>query len=908
MADEKTAMLPVAASMWLDDKLAAEDSRHHHRRRAHTSRTASRTSATRKEQDGNICLQLVLPVAGTLALLAMALSLPFLLELPNTLAVAGTLSLYSQRYKPSFSNDELKRILLSTPSNDSAAEWLRYYTSGAHLAGQNYSQAAWTRDRWAEWGAVSHITAYDLYLNAPVDHSLALLKAADDKKKDGDGSEIHWAVDFRASLVEAVIPEDPTTGLKESVPTFHGYSASGNVTGPVVYVNYGTYQDYADLEKANVSLKGAVALARYGGIFRGLKVKRAQELGAVGVLLYSDPGDDGEATEENGYKAYPDGPARHPTSVQRGSVQFLSIAPGDPTTPGYPSKPGVPRTPTDRYIPSIPSIPISYEDALPILKALNGHGPTSKDFGHWWTRNEGLGYRGVDYNIGPTPADKVQVNLYNEQEYTTTPIWNVLGIFNGSVLPNEVVVVGNHRDAWIAGGAVDPNSGSAVVNEVVRSFGVAAAQGWKPLRTIVFASWDGEEYGLLGSTEWVEEYLPWLNHASLAYINIDTGVGGPHFGSSAVPLLHDLVYQVTSEVQSPNQTVPGQTVRDTWSGKIGPLGSGSDYTAFLDHAGITSVDVRFSGGGGGGGGDGEDAAAAGTTAAGTTADPEPVYMYHSNYDSYHWMEKFGDPGFAYHKTMAQVLGLLVAHLATDLLVPFKAGDYADALRTYVDKIREQLDKHGKEAAATTASAVVGSNSHEEMAVIRGRKKVVADAAVAGLDDDDVEGQHNFRVALDRLYSAVSELATRATALDAKADSLREKVGKGHDDDDDDNNDNRHLLTEGRHNDESTSPTVVFAPKWWRRLVRRVHRIWLAFQVAHVNRRYQYLERKFLYEGGLDEREWFKHVIFAPGVWTGYSGAVFPGLVESIDAGNWTNAVRWAGIIEERLHAAAKGLH
>ncbi|CAK7568077.1 MAG: hypothetical protein SEPTF4163_006058 [Sporothrix epigloea] len=883
MAGEKSAVLPVAAP---PDKLAAEDSRR-------TTSRRLRKSASQTAQDGNICVQLVLPVVGTLILLTIALNLPFLLELPNTLALTGTLSLYSQRYNPSFSNDELKKILLRTPSNDSAAEWLRYYTSGAHLAGQNYSQAAWTRDRWAEWGAVSHITAYDLYLNTPVNHSLALLKPADSRDKE---DSISWEVEFQASLVEDVIPEDSTTGLTESVPTFHGYSASGNVTGPVVYVNYGTYQDYADLEKANISLKGAVALVRYGGIFRGLKVKRAQELGAVGVLLYSDPGDDGEATEANGYEVYPDGPARQPTSVQRGSVQFLSIAPGDPTTPGYPSKPGVPRGPTDRYIPSIPSIPISYEDALPILKALNGHGPTSKDFGHWWTRNEGLGYKGVDYNIGPTPADKVQVNLVNEQEYTTTPIWNVLGIFNGSVLPNEVVVVGNHRDAWIAGGAVDPNSGSAVVNEVVRSFGVAAAQGWKPLRTIIFASWDGEEYGLLGSTEWVEEYLPWLKDATLAYVNIDTGVGGPYFASSAVPLLHDLVYKVASEVPSPNQTVPGQTVRDTWSGEIGPLGSGSDYTAFLDHAGITSVDVRFQGGNGG---HSEDAAASAAKDAGAAKrDAAPVYMYHSNYDSYHWMEKYGDPGFAYHKTMAQVLGLLVAHLATDLVVPFKASDYADALHTYVDKIREQLDKHGKEATSTEL-VTDAAYSDEAMALARGRKLSVTEAThmrCGGGSNDDAEGQEHFRVALNRLYGAVAELDTRATALDAQADHLRETVGKGHDDDED-------LVDK-----EDVSPTLLFAPAWWRRLLRRVQRIWLAFQVARVNRRYQYLERKFLYEGGLDEREWFKHVIFAPGVWTGYAGAVFPGLVESIDTGNWTNAVRWAGIIEERLQAAAKGLY
>ncbi|KAL1896862.1 hypothetical protein Sste5346_004496 [Sporothrix stenoceras] len=885
MADEKTPVLPVAAPSAQLDKLAAEDSR-----RLRMS-TRTKTSSRNAAHDGNICLQIVFPVVMTLVILTVVMMLPYILEVRRALAVAGTLSLYSQQYKPHFSNAALKEILLNTPSNDSAAEWLRYYTAGPHLAGQNYSQAAWTRDRWAEWGAVSHITAYDLYLNTPADHKLSLLKAA--KGGDGDDDEITWKVDFEASLVEDVLEEDPTTSLKESVATFHGYSASGNVTGPVVYVNYGTYQDYADLEKANISLKGAVALARYGGIFRGLKVKRAQELGAVGVLLYSDPGDDGEATEVNGYKPYPEGPARQPSSVQRGSVQFLSISPGDPTTPGYPSKPGVPRGPTDRYIPSIPSIPISYADALPILKALNGHGPTSKDLGKWWTRNEGLGHKGVDYNIGPTPADEIQVNLYNEQDYTTTPIWNVLGIFNGSVLPNEVVVVGNHRDAWIAGGAVDPNSGSAVVNEVVRSFGVAAAQGWKPLRTIVFASWDGEEYGLLGSTEWVEEYLPWLKHASLAYVNIDTGVGGPHFGSAAVPLLHDLVYQVTGEVLSPNQTVPGQSVRDTWSGKIGPLGSGSDYTAFLDHAGITSVDVRF---GGGGDGDGEDAAAASSTSETEKRDVDPVYHYHSNYDSYHWMEKYGDPGFVYHKTMAQILGLLVAHLATDLVVPFKAGDYADALQTYVDKIRDQFEKHvaGGEEVATESTA---SYSDEAMAAIRGRKG--AEGVVSTSSDDDVVGQHHFRLALDHLDSAVSELATHAAKLDGKAEALRERVGKGH---------SEEMLDESDELDRDLSPTLVFAPKWWRRLVRRVHRVWLAVQVAWVNRRYQYLERKFLYEGGLDEREWFKHVIFAPGVWTGYAGAVFPGLVESIDAGNWTNAVRWARIIETRLDAATKGLH
>ncbi|UKZ75484.1 hypothetical protein TrVFT333_003170 [Trichoderma virens FT-333] len=395
-------------------------------------------------------------------------------------------------------HEDLQAILLGTPSGEKAEEWSRYYTSGAHLAGKNYSQAEWTKDRWEEWGVSSSIVAYDVYINYPVDHSVSLLQKSSDAKS--------WNVAFKASLTEDVLEDDPTTSSKDKIPTFHGYSASGNVTGSFVYVNYGTYQDYADLVEAGIDLEGKIAIAKYGGIFRGLKVKRAQELGMIGVLIYSDPGDDGEITEENGYAAYPEGPARNPSSVQRGSVQFLSSRPGDPTTPGYPSKPGVPRAPADETTPSIPSIPISYADAVPLLKALNGHGPRASDLNKWWNRNLGLGHKGVKYNIGPSPKDVV-INLNNEQDYVTTPQWDVIGIINGTI-PNEVIIVGNHRDAWIVGGASDPNSGSAVLNEAVRSIGKALEAGWKPLRTIVFASWDGEEYGLIGSTEWVEEYLP----------------------------------------------------------------------------------------------------------------------------------------------------------------------------------------------------------------------------------------------------------------------------------------------------------------------------------------------------------------------------------------------------------------
>jgi N-acetylated-alpha-linked acidic dipeptidase len=220
---------------------------------------------------------------------------------------------------------ELQAILLDTPKEEKAQEWSKYYTSGPHLAGKNYSQAVWTQDRWQEWGIKSDIVAYDVYINYPLGHRLALYE-----KKKSKNEVDSWKVKFEASLVEDVLDEDPTTSLEDRIPTFHGYSASGNVTAPYVYVNYGTYKDFEDLLNAKISLEGKIAVAKYGGIFRGLKIKRAQELGMVGAVLFTDPGDDGAATDENGEKTYPEGPARNPSSVQRGSAQFLSVAPGDP--------------------------------------------------------------------------------------------------------------------------------------------------------------------------------------------------------------------------------------------------------------------------------------------------------------------------------------------------------------------------------------------------------------------------------------------------------------------------------------------------------------------------------------------------------------------------------------------------
>lgn len=456
------------------------------------------------------------------------------------------------------------------------------------------------------------------------------------------------------------------------------------------------------------------------------------------------------------------------------------------TTPGYPSKPGVPRQPVDHAIPSIPSIPISYMDAIPILRALNGHGPSAKDFNEFWTRRLGLAYKGVKYNVGPSPDDLV-LNLVNEQEYVTTPMWDVIGIINGT-LADEVIVVGNHRDAWIAGGAADPNSGSAALNEVVRSFGQALKLGWKPLRTIVFASWDGEEYGLVGSTEWVEEYLPWLSKANVAYVNMDVACSGPVFRVSASPLLNNIIYEVTGMVLSPNQTVKGQTVRDVWNGRISTIGSGSDFTAFQDYAGIPSIDMGF---------------------AGNTQSP--VYHYHSNYDSYHWMATYGDPGFHYHATAAKILALFTAKLAETPVLPMNITDYATALKSYVDQVAAKLDPSEEEdaEAARFRPAPSASTMSGDLASITRIFK--------------------------RLDRAVSNLHRQALKFDASAASLAEKAGED--------------------------------IPWWKWLSK----LKLYYDIRRANTKIKYFERNFLYEPGLDSRSWFKHVVFAPGLWTGYAG-------------------------------------
>ena len=348
----------------------------------------------------------------------------------------------------------------------------------------------------------------------------------------------------------------------------------------------------------------------------------------------------------------------------------------------------------------------------------------------------------------------------------------------------------------MVGGAGDPNSGSAVLNEVVRSFGEALDNGWKPQRTIVFASWDAEEYGLIGSTEWVEEYLPWLTEANVAYLNVDVGISSPHFSVAAAPLLHDVLRKATKLVPSPNQTIPGQTVADTWDGRIRTMGSGSDFTAFQDYAGVASLDMGFKGG------------------------AETAYHYHSNYDNFYWMSHFGDPGFKYHRAMSQVLGILIAELSNAAVLQFYAATYADELDKYLDTVEKALE--GGYSAAEFSS--------EEEAVLALRA-INTGSETKG--DPAAFGAH-----LHRLRSSIASMREAGSKVDADAQWCRERVDEG--------------------------------IPWW----KFWERIRLGILLKRSNLRYKRLERAFLYEGGLDGRSWYKHVVFAPGLWTGYSGGKY----------------------------------
>lgn len=704
--------------------------------------------------------------------------------------------------------DVKRSILLNTRAENIRENSLKY-TAEPHLAGTNKELAEWTRDQLQSFGWDAGIEEYEVYLNYPLDHALNLV--------DDNGKVI-----YEASLEEDVLKEDPTTGLRDRVPTFHGYSANGNVTAQFVYANYGEKGDYdLILEKTGDPdfFKGKIVITRYGGIFRGLKVKFAQDLGAKGVVIYSDPGDDSGITPENGYKTYPKGPARNPSSVQRGSVQFLSLGPGDPTTPGYPSKGAVERQDPSKYIPSIPSLPVSYRDILPILKELNGRGETFDGF-------EG-GLEGVDYSIGPS---KTSLNLYNSQDYKITPIYNVIASLTGSTYQNEAIVVGNHRDAWIAGGAADPNSGSAVLLELARVLGVLSKAGWTPTRTLTLASWDAEEYGLVGSTEWGEDHSKYISDNVLAYVNLDVAVSGSKFHSAGSPVLSALQRAVAKEIPHPSDN--NTSLYDVWKkdsrAYIGNLGSGSDYTVFLDHLGVPSIDVGFSGGKG-----------------------DPVYQYHSNYDSFHWMDNFVENAWEYHAAISKYVTLFAVSLSEREVVAFNVKEYALTLSKFLKAIQRKY---------------VGASGHLSGLETESNEQKVLEKDNSGFETSTAPWAESF----DDVLKTAKEFVETAHKYDEYTSELQKDIIKD----------------------------------WpWYKYYKKLA---LLARIRVANRKLFHLEKLFLSSNGLQGREWFKHIVYAPGRYTGYAGEVFPGIVEALEDGDYENAIKWLSITKASLKSA-KGL-
>src|SRR5215207_4466601 len=529
----------------------------------------------------------------------------------------------------------------AVPNQKSAREHLRRLTLEQHIAGtkEDYDTAIYVRDQLRSYGLSADLKEYEVWLNYPKTPSVV---------------ELITTRRQRLSVNEAVVPGDPSSSHPKISPLFNGYSASGDVTAPVVYANYGLPNDYDDLKKAGVDVKGKIVLVRYGNSFRGVKAKVAEQNGAVGCIIYSDPEDDGYMQGD----VFPKGPWRPVASGQRGSVQYLFDYPGDPLTPGKPAIAGTPRLKPEEAtnLTPIPTQPIAYDVARTILSQLKGP-PRPRDF------QGGLPFA---YHVGGT--GDVKVRLKTDMDYKIRKIWNVVARIDGSEEKDRWIILGNHRDACVFG-AVDPNSGTSAMLEVGKGLGQLLKQGWKPRRTIILCSWDAEEYGLIGSTEWAEELAAELREKAVAYLNLDAAVSGAHFGASSVPSLWKLMRAVTRDVKDPKT---GKTVYQQWQdraredrseeekvtggeARISPLGSGSDYTPFLQHLGIASTDMGFNGDYG---------------------------VYHSAYDSFYWMDHFGDPGFRYHVAAAQVWGTLAMRLADADGLSFDYTDYANQIRDF----------------------------------------------------------------------------------------------------------------------------------------------------------------------------------------------------------------------------------
>ena len=540
--------------------------------------------------------------------------------------------------------------VITHPTPASASAHSRFLSFQPHMAGT--PAQARTRDyvvsQMKSWGLETEVRSYSVWMPHPV--TTRVWRIAPDP--------------IELNLQEGPLPEDTTSVAFSQVLPFNGYGAAGNVRGEVVYVNYGLIEDYAQLDSMGVSVKGKIAIARYGRSYRGIKAREAEKHGALGLIIYSDPADDGYVRGD----VYPLGPMRPSQGVQRGSVMNPN---GDPSTPGYPSTTNAKRIALSAMdVPHIPVLPISYGNAAELLRGLTG-----KSIPQTW--QGGLPFR---YHVGPGP---VQARLEVVTDAATRPykeIWDTFGIIRGSEFPDEIVMIGGHRDAW-GPGAADNVSGTVSVMEAARSIAEQVKAGRRPKRTIMFATWDAEEWGLLGSTEYVEEDSLRLSRHAVAYFNQDDIAQGPNFGGGGSPSLRALLRDVAKQVPDPSHQGSVYDVwrkranlaSDTLEPQMGDPGGGSDFAGFYNHLGIPIADWGFGG---------------------------PQGVYHSAYDSYHWMSKFGDPNFEVHTTAARIGAAMLLRIANADILPYDYVEFVRTMRRFGAQVGQAIsDKHWKVSAA-----------------------------------------------------------------------------------------------------------------------------------------------------------------------------------------------------------------
>jgi N-acetylated-alpha-linked acidic dipeptidase len=670
------------------------------------------------------------------------------------------------------------------PDTQSLRDTMKRLSARPHHLGSPYDKdnAEWILGKFKEWGLDARVETFQVLFPTPKERRLEMLEP----------------VKFTARLQEPAVAGDPTSGQNaEQLPTYNAYSVDGDVTAPLVYVNYGVPEDYEQLDRLGISVKGAIVIARYGASWRGIKPKVAAEHGAVGCIIYSDPREDGYYEGD----VFPEGAWRPQDGVQRGSVMDMPLYPGDPLTPGVGATPEAIRLPLKDAptLTKIPVLPISYGDARPLLAALKG--PVAP-----------AGWRGalpITYHVGPGPA---RVRLKVASNWDLKPVYDVVARIPGSTYPDQWIVRGNHHDAWV-NGAEDPVAGASALLEEARALGLLLKQGWRPKRTIVYCAWDGEEQGLLGSTEWAEAHATELSRSAAAYINSDANGRGYLFAAGSHSL-EKFLNAVARDIEDPETKLSvwkrlqlqriaespesRQDARQRPDLRIGALGSGSDYTAFVDHLGIASLNLGFGGEDGGG-------------------------IYHSIYDDIYWYTHFSDSDFRYGRALAQTAGTAVMRMAGADLLPYDFTNLADTARKYVGELQKLL-----------------KDKQEE---VRERNRQIEEGVFAATADPR---EKSVPPATEPVppFLGFAPLENGVEALARSAERYEKALAKA---------------ALGRASLQAVDQKLIES------------------------------ERRLTDSAGLPGRPWFKHQIYAPGVYTGYGVKTIPAVREAIEQKRWAEA-------------------